>query len=286
MRFYKAKIILLPSFLIVGFFVSPSYADNANPPIVKSLEEVTTGPYSVGDIITFKVTYEGGNPGIKLIKISGVNNSQTCVGQGIPPDTFDGQTLRSLLNLTWCNKTVVKKNSDNYELVSGFILPCRKVSNSSTGAIVLIEDETGLQNSKLFSYKLTTISDDLFTPVGEIKPTKIADQISIKNIPKSPRKNTVYKLPRLTQGGVPVFWFAPAGGNTGGKPETIDLVDDLDFEKPETIDLKSGKKEEKEVIDEEDDVDDGMMFMIIMMMMVRMMMINIIQQVFLQRLEH
>ena len=213
MRFYKVKIIILSSFLVVGFLVSPSYADNANPPIVKSLEEVTTGPYSVGDIITFKVTYEGGNPGIKLIKISGVNNSQTCVGQGIPPDNFDGQTLRLLSNLTWINRTVVKKNSDNYELVSGFILPCRKVSNSSAGAIVLIEDETGLQNSKPFSYTLTTISDDLFTPVGEIKPIKIADQISIKNIPKSPKKNIIYKLPRLTQGGVPVFWFVPTGKN-------------------------------------------------------------------------
>jgi hypothetical protein len=213
MRFYEAKIILVSSFLVMGFFVSPSYADNANPPIVKSLEEVTTGPYSVGDIITFKVTYEGGNPGIKSIKISGVNNSQTCVGQGIPPDNFDGQTLRLLSILTWINRTVVKKNSDNYQLVSGFILPCRKVSNSSTGAIVLIEDETGLQNSKLFSYTLTTISDDLFTPVGEIKPTKKADQISIKNIPKNPKKNVVYKLPRLTQGGVPVFWFVPAGQN-------------------------------------------------------------------------
>jgi hypothetical protein len=213
MRFYKAKIIILSSFLVVGFLVTPSYADNANPPIVKSLEEVTTGPYSVGDIITFKVTYEGGNPGIKLIKISGVNNSQTCVGQGIPPDNFDGQTVRSLSVLAWNNKSALKKNSNNYELVSGFVLPCRKVSNSSTGAIVLIEDETGLQNSKFFSYTLTTISDDLFTPVGEIKPIKIADQISIKNIPKSPKKNIIYKLPRLTQGGVPVFWFVPTGKN-------------------------------------------------------------------------
>lgn len=213
MRFYKAKIILISSFLVVGFLVSPSYADNSNPPIVKSLEEVTTGPYSVGDIITFKVTYEGGNPGIKLIKISGVNNSQTCVGQGIPPDNFDGQTVRSLSVLAWNNKSALKKNSNNYELVSGFVLPCRKVSNSSTGAIVLIEDETGLQNSKFFSFTLTTISDDLFTPVGEIKPIKIADQISIKNIPKSPKKNSVYKLPRLTQGGVPIFWFVPAGKN-------------------------------------------------------------------------
>lgn len=213
MQFTRYKIFSILTILVSGFLVSPSYADNANPPIVKSLEEVTTGPYSVGDLITFKVTYEGGNPGIKSIKISGVNNSQTCVGQGIPPDNFDGQTLRLLSNLTWINRTVVRKNSDNYELVSGFILPCRKVSNSSTGAIVLIEDETGLQNSKLFSYTLNTISDDLFTPVGEIKPTKIADQISIKNIPKSPKKNIVYKLPRLTQGGVPVFWFVPTGRN-------------------------------------------------------------------------
>lgn len=59
---------------------------------------------------------------------------------------------------------------------------------------------------------------------------------------------------------------APTGGNVsggGGKHETIDLVSDLDFEKPEVIDLKKGKvsekeedkKEEKE--DEEADVDDN-----------------------------
>lgn len=210
---HKYQIFATSTILVLGFFVSPSNADNANPPIVKSLEEITIGPYSVGDIITFKITYEGGNPGIKSIKISGVNNSQTCVGQGIPADNFDGQTVRSLSNLAWSNKSAVKKNSNNYELVSGFVLPCRKVNNSSTGAVVLIEDETGLQNSKYFSYTLTTNSDDLFTPVGEIKPTKIADQISIKNIPKSPKKNIIYKLPRLTQGGVPVFWFVPTGKN-------------------------------------------------------------------------
>ena len=198
---------------MVGFLGTPAKADNANPPIVQSLEEVTSGPYSIGDIITFRVTYDGGYPGIKSIKISGVNNSQTCVSQGIPPDNFDGRTVRSLSDLAWNSKSTVKKNSNNYELVSGFVLPCRKVSNSSTGAIVTIEDETGLQNSKFISYTLTTISDDLFTPLGEIKPIKIADQISIKNIPKSPKKNTIYKLPRLTQGGVPVFWFVPAGQN-------------------------------------------------------------------------
>ena len=213
MRPRESKTFFILTILVLGFFVSPTYADNANPPMVKSLEEVTTGPYYVGDIITFRVTYEGGNPGIKSIKISGVNNSQTCVGQGIPADNFDGQTLRRLQTLEWSNKSVVKKNSNNYELVSGFIVPCRKVSNSSTGVNVLIEDETGLQNSKFFSYTLNTISDDLFTPVGEIKPTKKADQISIKNIPKNPKKNVVYKLPRLTQGGVPVFWFVPTGQN-------------------------------------------------------------------------
>lgn len=213
MRFDKAKIIAIISVLVVGFLGTPAKADNANPPIVQSLEEVTSGPYSVGDIITFKVTYGGGNPGLKSIIISGVNNSQSCVGQGIPFENLDGETLRRLLTLSWSNGSMLKKNSNNYELVSGFILPCRKVSNSSNGANVLIEDETGLQNSKFFPYTLTTVSDDLFTPVGEIKPAKIPDQISIRNIPKNPKKKTTYKLPRLTKGGVPVRWDVPAGQN-------------------------------------------------------------------------
>lgn len=196
-----------------GVFNTPAMADNANPPIVHSLEEVTSGPYSVGDVITFKVTYSGGNPGLKSIIISGVHNSQSCVSQGIPSDNFDGETLRRLLTLSWRNGSMLKKSSNNYELVSGFILPCRKVSNSSSGANVLIEDETGLQNLKFFPFTLTTVSDDLITPVGEIKPVKIPDQISIRNIPKNPKKNTTYKLPRLTQGGVPVRWDVPAGSN-------------------------------------------------------------------------
>lgn len=57
MRFYKAKIILIISVLVVGFLGTPAKADNANPPIVQSLEEVTSGPYSVGDVKLFSPIY-------------------------------------------------------------------------------------------------------------------------------------------------------------------------------------------------------------------------------------
>lgn len=210
MRFYIAKIVLVTWFLVVGFFASPSYADNANPPLIQSFEEVTVGPYSVGDLVTYKVSYVGGNPSIKSIKINGAYNSNSCVSQN-PSTTVTGPLSASQITLNWFKQLGALNN--NFEFISGFVMPCQIIENLPTGVNVSIEDETGLKNSKYFPYKLNAISNNFYTPVGEIKPTKIADQISIKNIPKNPKKNSVYKLPRLTQGGVPVFWFVPAGGN-------------------------------------------------------------------------
>ncbi len=210
MGYYKIKIVLICSILTFRFLISSSYADNANPPLIQSFEEVTTGPYTVGDLVTYKVSYVGGNPGIKFIKINGAYNSNSCLSQ-VPATTVTGPLSGSQLTLSWSKQN--GKQNNNFEFVSGFVMPCQIIGNIPTGISVSIEDVTGLKNSQYFPYKLNTIDNNFYTPVGEIKPTKIADQISIKIIPKNPKKNTIYKLPRLTQGGVPVFWFVPAGQN-------------------------------------------------------------------------
>lgn len=71
----------LPRFLILALFTAasfsiylptPTYADNANPPKIISVDQITTGPYRVGDLVSFRVNYTGGNPGIKLISIRGL----------------------------------------------------------------------------------------------------------------------------------------------------------------------------------------------------------------------
>ena len=68
------RVTLLAFFTVASFSIylpTPTYADNANPPKIVSVDQITTGPYAVGDLVSFRVNYTGGNPGIKLISIRG-----------------------------------------------------------------------------------------------------------------------------------------------------------------------------------------------------------------------
>ena len=64
MRFYKVKIVVIATLLIAGFLGTPAKADNANPPKIIDLNQLTKGPYRPGDLVTFKIIYTGGNPGL------------------------------------------------------------------------------------------------------------------------------------------------------------------------------------------------------------------------------
>jgi len=201
MRFYKAKIILLSLFLVVGLFNTPAKADNANPPRITSVEQVTTGPYSVGDIVTFKVGYEGGNPGIQEITIAirCIRNSGSL--QGGPELNW----------ISWSDGEKLTSKSGS-GLISGYVIPCQQ--SDLFPYRVTITDKTRLQNvwnnielESQPSLKFNINKSDLLpTPVGEVKPIKIKDTVSIKNIPKTPLSGSTYKLPRLTDNGAPLFW--------------------------------------------------------------------------------
>ena len=203
MRFYKAKIILLSSFLVVGLFNTPAKADNANPPRITSVEQVTTGPYSVGDIVTFKVGYEGGNPGIQdiSIRIRCIKNEGSIKGGNA--DFIDW--------IRWNDGEKLTNNSGN-GLISGYVSPCPQSEHYPFE--VKITDKTRLQNfwdyAKLESQpslKFSINKSDLLpTPVGEVKPIKMKDTVSIKNIPKTPVAGKTYQLPRLTDNGAPLIW--------------------------------------------------------------------------------
>lgn len=52
--FTMALVLFLPLSTL-----STANADNANPPKITSVQQITSGPYSVGDIVTFKVVFTG-----------------------------------------------------------------------------------------------------------------------------------------------------------------------------------------------------------------------------------
>jgi hypothetical protein len=185
-------------------------ADNANPPKLVLVEQVTKGPYSIGEIVTFKITYTGGNPGIRSITIRGAGSIETCLASAtnLQNNGSDGYEL------VW-NKD---KNAKHIFLdpieVSAIVVPCKRTNGFYSGLTIV--DETGLQDivnnydyygsNRIANLKIEVKPSDLFTPLGVIKPVKIKDLISIKKIPKNPKANTKYELPKFTQGGVPVVF--------------------------------------------------------------------------------
>ena len=209
------RVTLLAFFTVASFSIylpTPTYADNANPPKIVSVDQITTGPYAVGDLVSFRVNYTGGNPGIKLISIRGAGSNNACVVQST--SFFALSDLAILIpnsDINWEKGKSIESTFSNSKVVSGFVVPC--ISSQRFQRSVTIIDETDLRDELggIMGPKLPTLDfevkpTDWITPVGEIKPIKIADSVSIKNIPKTPKVNSKYELPRITKGGVPISW--------------------------------------------------------------------------------
>ena len=105
---------------------------------------------------------------------------------------------------------------------------------------VEIIDETGLSdiigigtlsNISINELMIETNPTDLFTPIGEIKPKKIEDKVFLKNIPKNPKLGLKIDLPRLTQGGAPIYWKANQSCSIEYKTFLSDLGGILKFNK-------------------------------------------------------
>jgi hypothetical protein len=234
----KIKVLLIA--LLPGLLAAPvAHADNANPPKITSIEQISSGPYKVGDIVSFKINYTGGNPGIKLIEVSGAGSNTFCVSQSA--NLFSMPKLSSVFpvaSLIWEKGKSLETVASNNRTVSGFVVPCSGRFPRS----VSITDATELRDSvsdfslpftggNLSPLDIQALPTTLFTPVGEIKPAKISDSVSIKNIPKSPRAGSSYDLPRITQGGVPIFWRANGNCSVNYKTFNGDIGGILKFKK-------------------------------------------------------
>ena len=190
--FTMALVLFLPLSTL-----STANADNANPPKITSVQQITSGPYSVGDIVTFKVGYEGGYPGLTEIRIV-----LGCV--------YNSHSLGGNINnyIGWGKREKTTSYNGN-GLVSGYVAPCQQ--SEVQPSFIQITDETGLRANLNWeelklnsSLKLQINKSDLLpTPIGEIKPTKIPDEVTL-GVSSKLGLNQVFALPRLTKSGAPL----------------------------------------------------------------------------------
>lgn len=189
-------------FVATLIFTSSSIAlaSNANPPVITSVEQITKGPYSVGDVVSYKVSYTGGEPGLQSVNIQ-------FNGDCLYSDEIRGLGLRV--------KEEGAFKSPDFKIISGWVKPCpistvQPISARITDLTRLIatKELNGLTDLAL----QINPSNLLPTPVGEIKPKKLKDSLDINFIPASPKTKQVYELPRLTLNGVPIFWRVVSTG--------------------------------------------------------------------------
>jgi hypothetical protein len=193
MRFYRAKIVSITTFLVVGFLGTPAKADNANPPKIIDLVQVSNGPYKPGDLVTYKVIYTGGNPGLKKIKVSFLSG---CF-QGFDWNESDG---------------IKDKHGDS--IVSAPVPTCPP--GIYNPASIYILDKTGLSNiqygansSRTLNPQSLVISDYVYKPVnvGEVSPTTLqSHKLDILSIPSNPKVGDNLILPAVTSVGMPVYY--------------------------------------------------------------------------------
>ena len=188
----KVFLILSSLILIILFVPTKSWADNANPPKILDLIQVTQGPYKPGDLVTYKIVYTGGNPGLARAEISFSHCRQLLQWREIEP------------------LSEIHGNG-----VISFVLPnCGNVK--SMPMRVLITDKTGLTSKwsapiipNVSSPRDYEVLDYIFKPVkrGEIAPATLGShQLDLSNIPKELLIGESFVLPEYSSIGAPVSY--------------------------------------------------------------------------------
>jgi hypothetical protein len=191
MRFYKVKTVVIATLLVAGFLGTPAKADNANPPKILDLIQVTQGPYKPGDLVTYKIIFSGGDPGLKSGDISFPNVGDYDFRESRPVNDIFGNGLIS------------------------FALPA--IQPGAYGPIrARIQDKTDL-NSK-FWYAQTQlavgplsfiVSDYIFKPIkkGEIIPSSLLTHtLDLQMIPKNPKIGDMFELPNYSSVVAPIYY--------------------------------------------------------------------------------
>lgn len=187
----KSKVLALIIVFLSSVFFTPAMADNANPPKIIELVQVTKGPYKPGDLVTFKVVYTGGNPGLDNLIIIFANGCD------------------NKFSLRWYESEGVTDKHGNGVVSSaipacppGFIYPTYVQIRDKTQ----LEDSKGLERSANLGIE---ISDYIYKPIprGEIAPDVLQTHtLDLTMIPSNPKIGDSYLLPAVTSVGMPVYY--------------------------------------------------------------------------------
>jgi hypothetical protein len=219
-----------------GNYLLEAKAESPNFARVIAIEQVSKGPYAIGDIVTLKITYTSNVDAIRSGTIYGVRSPEACLMAGVGGiGNLDGHLQNSRFNqIVFGTNSLI--NSSPYitagtftAIINGIVLPCAFTKNDPLISLVDTKGKffyanereqwfndditkTNVVNSGLGNLvnqlKFSTKPNDLFVSQGEPKPIKIDDQIDLKNVPKNPKLKKSYLLPKFTNGGAPIFWEA------------------------------------------------------------------------------
>ena len=226
----KRIILTICSFIIIS--ITQASATDRNIIEVVSVEQITKGPYSVGDIVTFKVNYTDSTKlGADLVVIKGVGAKNICLSQESQSFAMPTAWNREIdppvdhpnMGIRWQAEADLDTYGRTYALISSFIVPCR-IDNSLELKRVSVKNYKNVQgllsisheglndSSSLANLKIDANPSDLLNSSRDVDLAKVSDKVSIGNIPKNPKIGKQYLLPRLSQGGVPMFWYADSPG--------------------------------------------------------------------------
>jgi len=184
------------AFIVVfsGVFNTPAMADNANPPKIVSVTELSKGPYLPGDVVSIKVEHTGGYPGI----------SSYSTSWKLP----DGER-NCILRDSFLNPPFLINEFFGNGVLSWTVRNCKPGIYSIYQ--LKIRDATRLEAIVIYPFKFEIV-DFPFRQVekGEIAPTLLTqDALDLSHIPERPKPGETFFLPKYTVRGVPVYYGLP-----------------------------------------------------------------------------
>jgi hypothetical protein len=212
----KIAILCLLS-LIPVTQIDTATGDTANPPVIASVTQLSSGPYKPGDVLTVRVNYTGGNPGLSSITVEARNLFPASTSIKWSTDRLNN----GILGYTAFGLKQRIRPSNKY----GNGVVSRVLSGCSSDAYIFSAQITDL--TRLSDYKITwreqkvfqllgnldyKIVSDFCIPVGQVLPPRIPDDIDLANLGSnleySSKKQFSYLLPRTSKYGQPILWSA------------------------------------------------------------------------------
>lgn len=210
----KVAILLILT-IIPAAQINAANGDTANPPVITSVTQLSSGPYKPGDVLTVRVNYTGGNPGLSSIAVAARNLFPASSEMKWSTDRLNNGILE--YTAFGFKQRIRPSNKYGNGVVSRVLNGCTSDQYIYSAQIT---DQTRLGDEKItwkeqeifklpgnLDYKIIS---DFCIPAGQILPPKIPDEIDLTNLGKtlefSKNKQISYILPRTSKYGQPIIW--------------------------------------------------------------------------------